>query len=85
MSVTGGEAGSVAAAGMDEPDLSIKADQLVDDGEGEIKTVTADATIYSSAKTFEELGLSQELLQGLYTEMKFERPSRVQVMTTAAG
>ena len=32
-----------------------------------------------AAKTFEELGLSQELLQGLYTEMKFERPSRIQV------
>ncbi len=33
----------------------------------------------TAAKTFEELGLSQELLQGLYTEMKFERPSKVQV------
>lgn len=33
----------------------------------------------TAAKSFEELGLSQELLQGLYTEMKFERPSRIQV------
>ena len=34
-----------------------------------------------AAKSFEELGLSQELLQGLYTEMKFERPSRIQAQT----
>jgi ATP-dependent RNA helicase DDX19/DBP5 len=38
-------------------------------------------SMYSSAKTFEELGLSKELLQGLYTEMKFERPSRIQAKT----
>jgi ATP-dependent RNA helicase DDX19/DBP5 len=30
-----------------------------------------------SAKTFEELGLSQELLQGLYS-MKFNKPSKIQ-------
>lgn len=40
--------------------------------------VTADNTLYTSAATFEELGLSPELLQGLYSEMKFERPSKVQ-------
>lgn len=40
-----------------------------------------DESMYSSAKTFEELGLSKELLQGLYTEMKFERPSRIQAKT----
>lgn len=40
-----------------------------------------DGSMYSSAKTFEELGLSKELLQGLYTEMKFERPSRIQAKT----
>ncbi|KAI7839653.1 hypothetical protein COHA_006462 [Chlorella ohadii] len=63
---------------VDDPDLSIRAERLIDDGPGEIKTVVADSTMYTSAKTFEELGLSQELLQGLYTEMKFERPSRIQ-------
>lgn len=68
-------------ADVDAPDLSLKSDRLVDEGPGEIKTVTADNTMYSSAKTFEELGLSQELLQGLYTEMKFERPSRIQAQT----
>ncbi|KAL4418934.1 hypothetical protein ABPG77_009114 [Micractinium sp. CCAP 211/92] len=67
---------------LDDPDLSIRSDHLVDDGAGEIKTVVADgASFYTSAKTFEELGLSQELLQGLYTEMKFERPSRIQAQT----
>lgn len=35
----------------------------------------------SAAKTFEELGLSPELLQGLYIEMKFERPSKIQAET----
>ena len=69
------------AAATDAPDLSLKSDRLVDEGPGEIKTVTADNTMYSSAKTFEELGLSAELLQGLYTEMKFERPSRIQAQT----
>jgi ATP-dependent RNA helicase DDX19/DBP5 len=66
---------------VDDPDLSIRAERLIDDGPGEIKTVVADSTMYTSAKTFEELGLSQELLQGLYTEMKFERPSRIQAQT----
>lgn len=69
------------SAAVDDPDLTIKADRLVDEGPGEIRTVTADSTIYSSAKSFEELGLSEELLQGLYTEMKFERPSKVQAQT----
>jgi len=66
---------------VDAPDLSLKPDHLVDEGPGEIKTVTADDTMYTSAATFEELGLSQELLQGLYSEMKFERPSRIQAKT----
>lgn len=45
------------------------------------KVATQAESMYSSAKTFEELGLSEELLQGLYTEMKFERPSRIQAKT----
>lgn len=50
-----------------------------EDHEAEIKTDTE--TPYSSAKRFEDLNLSKELLQGLYTEMKFERPSRIQAIT----
>ena len=50
---------------MDEPETEVQ------------KTVVSD-TPYVSAKSFEELGLSAELLQGLYSEMKFERPSKIQ-------
>ena len=40
--------------------------------------VTAGDTPYTSAATFEELSLSPELLKGLYVEMKFEKPSKIQ-------
>ncbi|CAI6003676.1 unnamed protein product [Closterium sp. NIES-64] len=43
--------------------------------------VVAAETPYSSAKTFEELNLSEPLLRGLYSEMKFERPSKIQAVT----
>ncbi len=33
---------------MDDPDLSIRAERLIDDGPGEIKTVVADSTMYTS-------------------------------------
>ncbi|KAL6777779.1 hypothetical protein ACKKBG_A15620 [Auxenochlorella protothecoides x Auxenochlorella symbiontica] len=64
----------------DEPDTSLKTDSLVE-RDTEVKKVLADDTLYTSAKTFEELGLSPELLQGLYIEMKFERPSKIQAET----
>eukprot|EP00983_Pelagomonas_calceolata_P037143 1136212-Pelagomonas_calceolata.AAC.4 len=44
-------------------------------------TQAAEGNIYSSAASFEELNLSPELLKGLYVEMKFERPSRIQAST----
>mmetsp|Transcript_2958 Transcript_2958/g.6012 ORF Transcript_2958/g.6012 Transcript_2958/m.6012 type:complete len:483 (-) Transcript_2958:49-1497(-) len=54
----------------------------VDESNDDLKQqAKQDESMYSSAKTFEELGLSKELLQGLYTEMKFERPSRIQAKT----
>ena len=43
-----------------------------------VEKKVVDDTPYASAKSFEELGLSAELLQGLYSEMKFERPSKIQ-------
>ena len=43
--------------------------------------VIANDTPYTSAKTFEELNLSEPLLRGLYSEMKFERPSKIQAVT----
>lgn len=38
-------------------------------------------TPYNSAKRFEDLPISEELLRGLYTEMKFEKPSKIQAET----
>lgn len=69
---------------VDQPDLSLKSGKLNDVPEGEeheIKKVVASDTPYSSAKSFEELNLSEELLRGLYSEMKFERPSKIQAVT----
>ena len=43
--------------------------------------VAADDTLYTSAKSFEDLNLTPELLQGLYVEMKFEKPSKIQAET----
>ncbi|XP_031478241.1 DEAD-box ATP-dependent RNA helicase 38 [Nymphaea colorata] len=49
--------------------------------DSEIKAVTTGNTIYASASTFEELNLSQELLKGLYSEMNFSKPSRIQAVS----
>ncbi|KAH9553673.1 hypothetical protein CY35_08G024200 [Sphagnum magellanicum] len=51
------------------------------EAETEIKKVVSDDTPYTSAKSFEDLKLSPELLQGLYSEMKFEKPSKIQAET----
>lgn len=64
---------------MDAPDLSL-ASTLADAGDPDAVRAITD-TPYKSARAFEDLPLSAELLQGLYTEMKFEHPSRVQAAT----
>eukprot|EP01018_Ginkgo_biloba_P020769 Gb_07275 [translate_table: standard] len=43
--------------------------------------VTAGDTLYNSAKTFEDLNLSPDLLRGIYAEMGFEKPSKIQAIT----
>ncbi|RVW13891.1 DEAD-box ATP-dependent RNA helicase 38 [Vitis vinifera] len=43
--------------------------------------VTSGDTPYTSASTFEDLNLSPELLRGIYSEMKFERPSKIQAIS----
>ncbi|KAF6151209.1 hypothetical protein GIB67_037417 [Kingdonia uniflora] len=54
---------------------------LVDEPEdSNIEAVTGD-TLYSTATTFEELNLSKELLLGLYVDMGFKRPSKIQAKT----
>ncbi|KAL5724351.1 RNA helicase [Ranunculus cassubicifolius] len=46
-----------------------------------IFVITLGDTIYSTAKTFEELNLSDELLEGIYREMNFTRPSKIQAVS----
>ena len=43
--------------------------------------ITSGDTPYTSASTFEDLNLSPELLRGIYSEMKFERPSKIQAIS----
>ncbi|KAL5716094.1 RNA helicase [Ranunculus cassubicifolius] len=43
--------------------------------------VTSEGTLYSAAKAFEDLNLPQELLEGIYNEMKFTRPSKIQAIS----
>ncbi|RZC61677.1 hypothetical protein C5167_023440 [Papaver somniferum] len=50
---------------------------LVEPEDSNIKKVTGD-TIYQTAKGFEDLDLSTELLMGLYVEMNFKTPSKIQ-------
>ena len=69
-----------AAEQMDEPEPASSL-QDIDPTEGDVRAVPAGETPYTSASAFEDLPLSPALLQGLYTEMKFEKPSRIQAVT----
>ncbi|MED6149703.1 DEAD-box ATP-dependent RNA helicase 38 [Stylosanthes scabra] len=56
--------------------------KLLDDPEdSNIQAVTSGDTPYTSAATFEDLNLSAELLKGLYVEMKFQKPSKIQAIS----
>ncbi|XP_010527881.1 PREDICTED: DEAD-box ATP-dependent RNA helicase 38 [Tarenaya hassleriana] len=46
-----------------------------------IRAVTSGDTPYTSASKFEDLNLSPELLKGLYVEMKFQKPSKIQAIS----
>ncbi|XP_073044345.1 DEAD-box ATP-dependent RNA helicase 38 [Primulina eburnea] len=54
---------------------------LTDPDDSRIEAVTSGDTPYTSAKRFEDLNLSPELLKGLYVEMKFEKPSKIQAIS----
>ncbi|GER45418.1 RNA helicase-like protein [Striga asiatica] len=54
---------------------------LTDPDDSRIQAVTSGDTPYTSAKRFEDLDLSPELLKGLYVEMKFEKPSKIQAIS----
>lgn len=71
----------------DAPDLSLKTPGLSDKGT-KLKVERADdddsvdqSEFYSSSVTFEDLGLSEALLAGLYNEMGFKSPSGIQATT----
>lgn len=66
---------------VDAPDLSLKTPGLREDETKEITSKTVEDSLYTSAVSFEELPISKELLQGLYEEMKYEKPSRIQAKT----
>lgn len=69
---------------MDRAEAILKSDELIDAADSDdsnIRAVTAGDTPYTSAKTFEELNLSPELLKGLYSEMGFEKPSKIQAIS----
>ncbi|KAL8204943.1 hypothetical protein R6Q57_010566 [Mikania cordata] len=53
-------------------------DFLDDPEDSTIETVPSGDTPYASAMRFEDLNITSELLRGLYVEMKFERPSKIQ-------
>ncbi|KAL3532014.1 hypothetical protein ACH5RR_005535 [Cinchona calisaya] len=59
----------------------VNREELTDPDDSRIEAVTAGDTLYNSAKRFEDLDLSPELLKGLYVEMKFERPSKIQAIS----
>ncbi|XP_051131184.1 DEAD-box ATP-dependent RNA helicase 38 [Andrographis paniculata] len=54
---------------------------LTDPDDSTIEAFTSGDTPYTSAKRFEDLNLSPELLKGLYVEMKFEKPSKIQAIS----
>ncbi|KAJ6853281.1 DEAD-box ATP-dependent RNA helicase 38-like [Iris pallida] len=54
---------------------------LEDPDDSEIKAETSGDTVYTSAVSFEDLNLSKELVKGLYVEMNFTKPSKIQAIT----
>ncbi|KAK6140064.1 hypothetical protein DH2020_026199 [Rehmannia glutinosa] len=62
-------------------DVAEEADEEQERAEASLTEVTSGDTPYTSAKRFEDLNLSPELLKGLYVEMKFEKPSKIQAIS----
>lgn len=70
---------NVDALAIDE---NTKVNKFLDEPEdSRIQAVTTGDTPYTSASTFEDLNLSPELLKGLYVEMKFQKPSKIQAIS----
>ncbi|KAM1294578.1 hypothetical protein ACFX13_014883 [Malus domestica] len=63
-------------------ELKITENKFLDDPEdSKISAVTAGDTPYTSASSFEDLNLSPDVLKGLYVEMQFKKPSKIQAIT----
>ncbi|KAJ0973951.1 hypothetical protein J5N97_015916 [Dioscorea zingiberensis] len=61
--------------------ITEKKGPIDDPGESEIQAVTSGNTVYEAAVKFEDLDLSKELIKGLYIEMDFTRPSKIQAIS----
>jgi len=67
---------------QDQPDTSLKSDKLNESSDGVERKLADDVqTPYKSAKSFKELGLKENLLEGIFNVMKFEKPSKIQAET----
>ncbi|KAG4921565.1 hypothetical protein AAZX31_18G143300 [Glycine max] len=76
------ETSSVNLEALTIDDKEKNSSKLLDDpDDSNIQAVTSGDTPYTSAARFEDLSLSPELLKGLYVEMKFEKPSKIQAIS----
>ncbi|XP_039115459.1 DEAD-box ATP-dependent RNA helicase 38 [Dioscorea cayenensis subsp. rotundata] len=66
---------------IEELSITEKSRTLDDPEDSEIKAVTSGNTVYEAAVKFEDLNLSQDLIKGLYVEMGFTRPSKIQAVS----
>ncbi|WVZ15086.1 hypothetical protein V8G54_012652 [Vigna mungo] len=79
---TATEASSVNLDSLKIEDNDGNPPKLLDDpDDSSIQKVTSGETPYTSAAKFEDLNLSPELLKGLYVEMKFQKPSKIQAIS----
>ncbi|KOM56567.1 hypothetical protein LR48_Vigan10g245900 [Vigna angularis] len=79
---TATEASSVNLDSLKIEDNDENPPKLLDDpDDSSIQKVTSGETPYTSAAKFEDLNLSPELLKGLYVEMKFQKPSKIQAIS----
>ncbi|KAI4300381.1 hypothetical protein L6164_033767 [Bauhinia variegata] len=81
-----GPSSSASASSLNVDGLAIgenkkEARSLDEPDDSNIKAITFGDTPYTSASTFEDLNLSPELLKGLYVEMKFQKPSKIQAIS----
>ncbi|KAK8924194.1 DEAD-box ATP-dependent RNA helicase 38 [Platanthera zijinensis] len=68
--------------GKDKEDDNDHSEGLLDNPkDSDIEAVTAGGTIYLAAENFEDLSLTTDLIKGLYVEMRFHRPSKIQAIS----